>query len=225
MRLLLGFALGAAGALLLDPQHGPRRRARVRDTVTRGMTDGREFADAATKEIRHRARGLAAQVRSLRGTARRGPISDDMLVERVRAKLGRYSSHPAAIEISAQDGRVILAGDILANEVDRLFDAVRTMRGVEHVDNRLTAYPSAAGVPSLQGTQALPVRLELLQETWSPGIRVMVGGTGALLLLYALARGGLSGIGALGIGALLLARASTNQPLTHLARRRETHST
>ena len=220
MRLLLGFALGAAGALLFDPQHGARRRALVRDKVTRGMTDGREFADAATKEIRHRARGLAAEVRSLRG----GPVSDEMLVQRVRARLGRYCSHPAAVEITAQDGRVILAGDILANEVDRLFDAVRAMRGVEHVDNRLTAYPSAAGVPSLQGTEAVPVRLELLQETWSPGIRVMVGGTGALLLLYALARGGLSGIGALGIGALLLGRASTNQPLTRLARLRETHS-
>jgi hypothetical protein len=220
MRLLLGFALGAAGALLLDPQHGPRRRALVRDKVTRGMTEGREFADAATKEIRHRARGLAAEVRSLRG----GPISDEMLVQRVRAKLGRYCSHPAALEITAQDGRVILAGDILANEVDRLFDAVRAMRGVEHVDNRLTAYPSTAGVPSLQGgTEPAPVRLELLQETWSPGIRLIVGGSGALLLLYALARGGLSGIGALGIGALLLGRASTNQPLTRLARSRETH--
>ena len=219
--LVLGFALGAAGASLLDPQHGRRRRALVRDKVVRSMTEGRTFADAATKDIRHRARGVAAQVRSLRG----GRPSDEVLAERVRAKLGRYASHPAAIEIAAQAGCITLTGDVLAREVEPLLDAVRGVRGVQHLDNRLNAYPSAEGVPSLQrGREPDRVPLDLLQPSWTPGIRLIVGGAGSLLLLYALARGGLSGIGALGIGAVLLGRASTNQPLAQLARSREAPS-
>ena len=219
--LLLGAVLGATGAFLLDPQLGRRRRGLIRDQVTRGVTEGREFADAATKDLQQRARGVAARVKSLRGAS----SGDDVLNERVRAKLGRYASHPGAIEATAFNGRVVLTGDVLASEQERLFDAVRSVRGVEHVDNKLTTHESAEGVSSLQGGR-MPTgaRFAFLQENWTPGIRLVAGGAGALLLLYALARGGLSGIGALGVGAVLLGRATTNQPLrTALAgRQRET---
>ena len=208
--LLLGAALGATGAFLLDPELGRRRRTLIRDKVTRGMTEGREFSDAASKDLQQRARGLAASMRSLRT----GRTPDETLVERVRAKLGRYCSHPGAIEVTAFNGRVVLTGDVLASEQERIFDAVRSVRGVEHVDNKLNAYESAEGISSLQGgTARAPERFALLQENWTPGIRLVTGGAGALLLLYALARGGLTGIGALGLGAVLLGRASTNQPL------------
>ena len=208
--LLLGAALGAASAFLLDPDLGRRRRALIRDKVTRGMTEGREFTDAATKDLQQRARGIAASVRGLRA----GRTPDELLVERVRAKLGRYCSHPGAIEVTAFNGRVVLTGDVLASEQEQIFDAVRSVRGVENVDNKLNAYESAEGISSLQGGSApAGERFALLQENWSPGIRLVTGGAGALLLLYALARGGLTGIGALGVGAVLLGRASTNQPL------------
>ena len=211
--LLLGLALGAVGAFLLDPQHGRRRRALVRDKAAAG----REFADAAATDLRRRARGIAAGVQGLRGA----PVSDEVLAERVRAKLGRHASRPGAIQVAAHAGCITLTGDILAAEVARVFDAVRALRGVQHVDNRMNAYPSAAGVSSLQD-DAEPGRVgrDLFQVNWTPGIRLIAGGTGALLLLYALARGGLSGIGALGIGALLVGRASTSQPLGALTRSR-----
>jgi hypothetical protein len=215
--LLLGITLGAAGAFLLDPQHGRRRRALLRDKMDRGMHETREFADAATLDLRQRARGFAARAKSLRG----GQAPDDVLVERVRAKLGRYSSHPGAITVTALNGRVVLTGDILAEEQERLFDAVRSVRGVEHVDNQLSAYQSAEGVSSLQGGSAPDLeRPELLQESWTPGVRLIGGGAGALLLLYALSRGGLTAVGALAAGAALLGRASTNQPLAGLYPRR-----
>jgi len=208
--LLLALALGATGAFLLDPQQGRRRRALLRDKVTRTMNEGREFADAAAKDLRYRAQGIAAQARSWRG----GEASDDILVERVRAKLGRYSSHPGAIEVTAQNGRVVLMGDILTAEQESLFDAVRSVRGVECVENNLTAHQSAQGVSSLQGgLEPDRERFELAQDNWSPGVRLVTGGAGALLLLYALSRGGLAGIGALAAGAALLGRASANRPL------------
>jgi len=209
--LLLGAVLGATGGFLLDPELGGRRCALIRDKVTRGVTEGREFADAATEDLQHRARGLRARVRRLRG--RRG-TSDDVLVERVRAKLARYCSHPGAAEVTAFNGHVVLTGDVLASEQQQVVAAVRSLRSVEHVDNKLTAYASAEGISSLQGgTPPGRERFALMEGDWSPGLRLMAGGTGALLLLYALARGGLSSIGALGAGAVLLGRASTNRPL------------
>ena len=59
------------------------------------------------------------------------------------------------------------------------------------------------------------------EETWTPGVRVVAGGVGALLLVYALSRGGLSTIGALAAGAAFLGRARTNRPLVGRSPRRE----
>jgi len=205
--MLVGAVLGATGALILDPQQGRRRRALLRDKVVRGVNESREFADAASKDIRYRAKGVAARARGLRG----GPVPDEVLIERVRAKLGRWVSHPGAIEVSAHDGRVVLTGDVLTSEQQELCDAVRSVRGVAHVDNQLAAHQSAGDVPSLQGgSEPDRERWELAGASPSPGLRAITGAAGVLLLLYAVSRGGLAGIGALAAGAALLGRASVS---------------
>ena len=215
--LLLGLALGATGVFLLDPQQGRRRRALLRDKMVRGVNESREFADAAAQDLRSRAQGIAAQARSLRT----GETPDDLLVARVRAKLGRYSSHPRAITVTAREGRVVLTGDILAREAQSLIAAVRAVRGVQQVENQLTTHENAEGISSLQGgTEPDRERFELLQENWTPGVRALAGGAGALLLLYALARSRLAGIGALALGAALVSRAATNRPITPALRAR-----
>jgi len=208
--LLVGVALGATSAFMLDPQLGRRRRALVRDKMVHGVHESREFADAASKDLRYRAQGIAARARSLRG----GATPDEILVERVRAKLGRWVSHPGAIAVTAHEGRVVLTGDILASEEEELFDVVRSVHGVAHVDNQLNAHQSAEGVSALQGgSEPDRERWELAQDNWSPGTRAITGAAGALLLLYAVSRGGLPGIGALALGAALLGRASANRPI------------
>jgi BON domain len=220
-RLLTGLAFGAAGAFLLDPEQGRRRRALLRDKMVHAVNQSREFADAAAKDLRSRAQGITARARSLRT----GETPDDVLAARVRAKLGRYSSHPGAIEVAAHNGRVVLTGDILVREQQSLFDAVRSLRGVEDVENKLTAHASADGISALQGgAEPDRERFELAQQSWTPGVRALAGGAGAVLVLYALARGRLAGIGALALGAALLTRSAANRPLAPLvgARRRET---
>jgi hypothetical protein len=70
-----GIALGAAGAFLFDPQHGPRRRAQLREKWQQGVNDTREFADAAKRDPRERNRafmGGAAGVLFLYGLVRGG---------------------------------------------------------------------------------------------------------------------------------------------------------
>jgi hypothetical protein len=208
--LLIGLAAGAAGAFFMDPQQGRRRRSLVRDKVTHNIRQGREFRDAAARDLKARAQGAAAQLRAMRG----GPVSDDVLIGRVRAKLGRYVSHPHAVRVGAQAGIVTLSGEVLASEHPRLIRAIRMVPGIRDCHDRLDVHRSAEGVSSLQGGVARSGEpLELLQAHWAPGTRAVVGGTGALLALYGLARGGFAGLAALAGGAALTVRAWANEPL------------
>ena len=209
-RLLAGVALGAASAFILDPQQGRRRRALVRDKMARNAREGREFGEAAAKDLRARAQGAAAQLRAWRG----GPVSDDVLVGRVRARLGRYVSHTHAVHVTARDGVVALTGSVLAAEHPSLVRALRMVSGVKDVDDRLDVHTSAQGISALQGGMAPSgQRPDLLQARWAPGTRALAGSTGALLVVYGLARGGLAGLAALAGGGALLTRAKVNHPL------------
>jgi len=96
---------------------------------------------------------IRARVRS--GRARRS-IPDDRLVRRVRAALGRFTTHPKSIHVAAGRGRVTLRGAVLAGERADLVAAVRHVDGVEAVNDRLTTYLDSIGVPELQGGEPSP---------------------------------------------------------------------
>lgn len=212
--ILTAIALGAAGAFMLDPQQGRRRRALLRDKAVRNLREARAFRDAAAKDLRAHAQGAAAHLRALRRGPGGVPLTDEVLHDRIRAKLGRYASHPHAIHVSAQNGYVTLSGDILVAEHGALLRAVHAVRGVRDIADRLDVHPGAEGVSALQGGITPPgERWELLQSKWSPGTRALAGGAGAILVTYAFLRGGLRGLLAIAGGGTLLARARINRPL------------
>jgi len=201
-RILKSAAAGALAMYFLDPQSGRRRRARTRDKVEHARRRLRDAYDVTARDARHRVHGLQAMSRRL--LQRGGDVPDETLVGRVRAVLGRYVSHPHAIEVSVDAAQVTLSGPILADEVPGLLGAVKHVPGVRGVENRLEVHSEPGNVSSLQGgVRRRGQRFELLQDNWSPSARLLVGTLGLGLLL----RGGL--IGRLG-GAALLARATTN---------------
>ena len=63
--LLVGAAIGGAAMYLFDPDLGRRRRARIRDDVTRAQTDVRDFVDAGTRDLKNRGTVLMGRTRSL----------------------------------------------------------------------------------------------------------------------------------------------------------------
>lgn len=148
---LLGAGIGAAAMYLLDPHDGARRRAQVRDKATHYSRLARENLSGRIEDARHRSGGMMAELRS---QFRLGSPTDEVLLARVRSKLGHVVSHPAALEVSAQDGLVTLRGPILVSEVDHALMAVRLIPGVTDVDNQLDAYETPDGVPGLQGQSA-----------------------------------------------------------------------
>src|SRR5215216_5482946 len=97
LALLGGVGLGAALMYSLDPDRGRRRRARVRDKVLSAAHRAPDAIGTTARDVRNRARGLAAEVGSMYAAA--AEVADDVLVARVRSKLGRFVSHPHAVEV------------------------------------------------------------------------------------------------------------------------------
>jgi hypothetical protein len=212
--LLAGAGVGASLTYFLDPRGGARRRARVRDIVAHVATKTSRTIGTTTRDGLHRTYGTAASICSL---ARRQPVDDRVLVERVRAKLGRFVSHPHAISVVASSGAVTLQGPILQWEAPRLVRAVRRVRGVRQVIDNLELHERAAGVPSLQGGRA-PAgdRVDLLQKHWAPTTRALIGTAGTALVFGGILRRDVPRSIAVIVGVGLIARAATNQPLHQL---------
>jgi hypothetical protein len=66
----MGILTGAAAAYMLDPQQGRRRRAVIRDRALKTYRETREFADAASRDLRNHAQGVKAHPASIISMAR-----------------------------------------------------------------------------------------------------------------------------------------------------------
>jgi hypothetical protein len=214
LTLLSGIGAGAALMYMLDPDRGGRRRALVRDQFTRLANKTPDAVSATARDLSNRARGIVSEVGA---KFRGGEASDAVIVQRVRAAMGRVVSHPHAIRVESDWGRVTLAGNILESEVDDLLSCAASVRGVREVENRLTPHAEAGNIPDLQGGRTRPgYRFELMQENWSPAARFLVGAAGGALLLYSL-RQKFPVACVLGtIGAGLIARGASNTELTRM---------
>ncbi|HEY6002018.1 MAG TPA: BON domain-containing protein [Anaeromyxobacter sp.] len=160
--------------------------------------------EAGARDLRHRARGLAHEAAA---RVERDLASDDVIVERVRAKLGRLSAHPSAIRVASRGGRVELSGPIFSAERSQVLRGVRIVRGVRSVEDHLEPHEDATGVPALQGAGPMPgPRPDPLQRHWAPGTRLLAGVAGALLIGRALFGKGLGRIPAGVAGAALLGK-------------------
>jgi len=182
LALLAGVGVGAGLMYLFDPRMGRSRRTYVRDQARSLWQEAREGLDTLSQDVSNRASGLAAEARSrLTGE----DVSDEVLCQRVRSYLGRVVSHPGAIKVTAQGGRVTLSGPVLGDEAAQLLSGVRSVPGVKDVENRLQVHRQAGNVSALQGGRSRPgQRWELLQENWSPTTRLLVALAGGGLLAY-----------------------------------------
>ena len=77
--------------------------------------------------------------------------SAEVIVGGVGGELGLHISHPGGTEVRAESAVVTLAGPVLADEVDRVVDVTRKVRGVREVVSQLEVHEHAGTVPGLQG--------------------------------------------------------------------------
>jgi len=211
MNFIWGLGLGAGLMYLADPEKGRRRRSVARDKARSALRESGEAIDKASRDISNRARGVVSEAKSLLGDEN---VSDDVLAERIRSKIGRLVSHPSAIEVRAEEGLITLRGPVLADEVNDLIAAVSSVRGVSDIENALQVHETADGVPALQGPRRRPRdRFELMQNNWTPAARLFFGSVGSALTLNALQKR--APVRA-AIGIALIARAATNKEVKRL---------
>ena len=191
-----GLGVGTGLMFLLDPDRGKRRRALIRDKCVWAARKTGEGVGVTARDLRNRTYGLMTEVQSRFSSER---VDDSVLADRVRSKLGRIVSHPRAIHVSAQNGRVALSGPILTAEVPELLACVKRVSGVNEVVNVLEPHDQPGNHPALQGgRERMGERFELFQDTWSPTTRFLAG----------------AGVGAAGL--LLLKRGVSNSSLKNL---------
>ena len=145
--LIGGAGLGAALMYIFDPDRGKRRRALIRDKVEAAGNKLSDKADKMQRDLRNRAYGVVAETKSI---LRHDEVPDNVLIDRVRSRLGRLPVHIGAFDISARDGVVTLRGQILADELPRVLRAARFVH-VNGIDNQFEVHGRAANVPALQG--------------------------------------------------------------------------
>ncbi len=214
-KLLLAAGIGAAGMYYLDPARGRYRRALVRNQAVHAGHKTRRALGVIGRDFWNRGTGAVAE---LRATFDSSQPDDDVLVERVRACLGRVVTHPASVHVEAADGVVTLSGPILANEVGPLLHCARRVHGVRDVRNELDVHEEPGRVPGLQGEPAPRVghRLAFLQSNWSPAARTVGAIAGAAAALHGFGRRDMAGTLVGSAGALLFTRAATNLDMRRL---------
>jgi hypothetical protein len=217
LRMLAAIGVGAGVMYVLDPEGGRRRRALARDRMRSVVARTGDAVDVTSRDMRNRAQGVVAELRSLLRDG--GRTSDDVLLQRVRSRIGEITGRAGAIDVTVSDGRVTLRGPVLRSEVDRLLARVRGVRGVREVDSQLEVHAHPGNVPALQGRPRPPRGgevFELMQQSWAPAPRFLAALGGAAGLLWGLGRGNLVGAVAALAGATLLVRSATNRPLASL---------
>lgn len=185
--LITGIGFGAGLMYILDPAMGRRRRALARDKTIHVWKKTSDAVGSTARDVSNRAVGLSQKLRSsfARDFAREESPSDDVLVERVRSRIGHVVSHPRAIDVTASGGKITLRGPVFEAEVDRLLSSVAGVPGVDSVEKLLEVHETAEDVPALQGgIEPGGGRFELLQRIWSPSTTALMAAGGGALAVY-----------------------------------------
>jgi hypothetical protein len=165
LRTIACAGLAAGATYYFDPLLGKRRRSLLRDQWIRASTRSVHAARVVGRDSSNRLQGRLAQMRS--GFAGRYQ-DDEALVARIRSKLGRLVSHPSAIEVAVHDGSVTLSGPILAREVDRLINGIRSMPEAPRVESQLEVHREPGNVSALQGGRRRRDAAFWQSQYWSP---------------------------------------------------------
>ena len=204
MRTLTAAGLGAGLMYLFDPNRGKRRRAVLRDRFASGVHRSADIFDKAGRDLRNRAHGLSSSARCLFDGRE---ADDEILVARVRSRIGRATSHPGAIDVDVKNGHVTLLGHVLREEEEWVLASARATPGIRSVETALEVheYPDA---PALQGGSR---RSFARRAGWKPTGQLLGAIAGGGLMLYSLGRGRLVGPAIRFVGATLLTRSMVNR--------------
>lgn len=129
---LLGILSGVIAEYYFDQRSGARRRSILRDKILHwGRRSMSRFA-RQSRYLANRAYGKTIEYTNGR-LAVADSVDDVVLVERIRAKVGRILSHPKMIRFDSQAGRIRISGYALTHEVPKLYRQILKVPGVRSI--------------------------------------------------------------------------------------------
>lgn len=188
----------------LDPLRGKRRRALVRDQFVRIQHRTGNRGRAATLNLFQRTRGLAVRSGSrIRSSVIKPDTSDPVIIAHARAILGHSVSHPRSVEILANNGQLIVSGELNRAEASRLFRRLRKIPGVMDIESRVISEGRPFQIRRFQAARRRRQRLS--RQNFGPR-RIQLGSLamGLMLSAYGFKRAGRIGrlIGAFGLSLI-----------------------
>lgn len=155
--IVVGAFVGAVLMFFFDPEQGRRRRALLRDQITRATESAEDRAnelgkraketyqetrsnvESAANTLQNRAQDAQYQVRAgmdyLQETIEE--VTDVDLVQRVRSELSNHVWQPHLLDVSAENGKITLRGQLPQDQINRLMTAIAAIPGVREVENDL----------------------------------------------------------------------------------------
>src|SRR5688500_18066573 len=106
LSFLKGLGIGASAIYFLDPVAGGRRRGLIRDQFISIGHALQDFIDRGIRDLTNRSHGVVAEAKA---RCSHDVVSDERVEQRVRSTMGRYVSHPRAIDIRVENGCVVLS--------------------------------------------------------------------------------------------------------------------
>ena len=125
LSLALGAGLGAGLMFVLNPA---RRRAPVLNKTVRALARERLTMEPNVP-MDQRFNCVAAEIMA----RKLPPPTDHQLEKRVRSELGHHIEHGWTIEVIAEDGFVVLRGNVLQNQLEDAVSTARDVHGVRKV--------------------------------------------------------------------------------------------
>lgn len=131
-----GALLGARLMYLFDPDRGRSRRVRLHDKAVHGVHVVRRVTN---KQLRNAGNHLVGRIHEVRSSIRdrSTDVSDDILLDRVRAQLGRDVRHMRMLDFRVENGCVIVEGPALHGEAHKIRERLQKTRGVHNCDVRV----------------------------------------------------------------------------------------
>jgi gas vesicle protein len=155
--IVVGAFVGAVLMFFFDPEQGRRRRALLRDQIMRATQQAEDQAaelgqraknsyqetrsnvENATNTLQKRAQDAQYQVRAgmdyLQETIEE--VTDVDLVQRVRSELSNHVWQPHLLDVTAENGKITLRGQLPQDQINRLMSAIAAIPGVREVENDL----------------------------------------------------------------------------------------
>jgi uncharacterized membrane protein len=210
MARFTSFVIGAGLMYLLDPQRGRARRARLVNALVHANKAERRLFRKGLRDARQRLQGVSERSRRVFSE----PAPDEVILGRVRSRLGRAiaHAHAHALDLEVKEGRVILRGPVLTAEAETVLRCIRGTMGVREVIDRMERHVTPGMIQALQAEGRSRER-----QMWTPALQLAAVAGGAGLVGYgALVKRGTTGGLLAAAGAALVVRGTVNQPLPRL---------